>query len=186
MPWIAQCPPGCGDGGEKSRSTNRNAATSHSNSGRFLDVPQPYWQGTLCRLYTSAGWTSPFVSQAPTGICKSTFIYLRPSSDPSLTQGAGYFEDFTIQKHLMYCCGCCCYYYYFNKVEEKNPGKTIYYCFWKPIFWEICDHYKISGGFWHPTSSLPQSLSPLPHIVRQVPERGKFFRKKTMERFKSH
>lgn len=92
MPWIAQCPPGCGDGGEKSRSTNRNAATSHSNSGRFLDVPQPYGQGTLCRLYTSAGWTSPFVSQAPTGICKSTFIYLRPSSDPSLTQGAGYLK----------------------------------------------------------------------------------------------
>lgn len=46
--------------------------------------------------------------------------------------------------------------------------------------------YRISGGFWHPTSSLPQSLSPLPHIVRQVPEWGKNFKKRTMEILKSH
>lgn len=39
----------------------------------------------------------------------------------------------------MYCCYC--HYYYFNMAEEKkNPGKTIYYCFWKPIIWGICDH----------------------------------------------
>lgn len=140
MPWIAQCPPGCGDGGKKSRSTYRNAATSYSNSGRFLDVPQPYGQGTLCRLYTSAGWTSPFVSQAPTGICKSTFIYLRPSSDPSLTQGAGYLKTLLFKN--IWCIAVVVVVIIIILIwqRKKNPGKTIYYCFWKPIIWGICDH----------------------------------------------
>lgn len=116
-------------------------------------MPQPYGQGTLYRFYTSAGWTSPFVSQAPTGIYKSTFIYLRPSSDPSLTQCAGYLKTLLL-KTLMYCC----YYYYFNMAEKKKTQGRQY---------TIAFGNQSSGGFvtiqnfwWFLTSNfLPASES---------------------------